>query len=46
MGEAGERGLSGMGGRGSEAGPVKELDFLGVGAGECEGAEALLRLVC
>lgn len=42
----GEGGLSGVGSGSSEAGPVEELDFLGVGAREGEGAEALLGLIC
>jgi len=42
----GEGGLSGVGSSGGETGPVEELDFLGVGAWEGEGAKPLLELVC
>ena len=42
----GEGGLGGVGSGSGQAGPVEELDFLGVGAGEGEGTEALLGLVC
>ena len=46
LGEMGEGGFGGAGGGSGEASPVEELDFLGVGAQEGDGTEALLGLVC